>query len=408
MLVANRRPAAGEETVRQITAAGGRAPFQRTDVTREEDCAAAVATATERFGRLDVLVNNAGIFPRATLEETTVELWEEILATNLRGPFFLCKHAVPALRRAGGGSIINLGSTNAYCGLPTLFAYSCAKGGLLTLTRNLARALTPDRIRVNLLNPGWVISEGEVEVQALEGHDAAWIAEMGPRQPLGRHQLPRDAALAAVFLAAGRVLAGHRGGAQLRRRALHARPRRRLPVRRLSSPPPPGPAEPAPPAQARRPRAPAQGGPERDGSRPASSSRAGRSRRSTSSLVLLQAQLALGVALLEAGQHLLPELGVAQLAGHVAPAQGDVRREAGRRLALGAQVAVGQQEGRPEGQPRASRGRAGGEQGQDGERRPHHDGRHPRRDQPQQLRAGRWLRRSPGPDGPQQQQGEER
>ena len=202
MLVANRRPAAGEETVRQITAAGGRAHFQRTDVTREEDCAAAVATATERFGRLDVLVNNAGIFPRATLEETTVELWDEILATNLRGPFFLCKHAVPALRRAGGGSIINLGSTNAYCGLPTLFAYSCAKGGLLTLTRNLARALTPDRIRVNLLNPGWVISEGEVEVQALEGHDAAWIAEMGPRQPLGRHQLPRDAALAAVFLAA--------------------------------------------------------------------------------------------------------------------------------------------------------------------------------------------------------------
>src|SRR5918993_2924344 len=132
VLVANRRPAAGEETVRQITAAGGRATFQRTDVTREEDCAAAVATATERFGRLDVLVNNAGIFPRATLEETTLELWEEIVATNLRGPFFLCKHAVPALRHAGGGSIINLGSTNAYCGLPTLFAYSCAKGGLLT------------------------------------------------------------------------------------------------------------------------------------------------------------------------------------------------------------------------------------------------------------------------------------
>jgi NAD(P)-dependent dehydrogenase (short-subunit alcohol dehydrogenase family) len=202
VVVANRRPEAGQETVRRIAAAGGRARFQGTDVRREEDCAAAVEAAQAHFGRLDVLVNNAGIFPRATLEETTPALWEEIMATNLRGPFFLCKHAVPALRRVGGGSIINVGSTNQYTGLPELFAYSCAKGGLLTMTRNLARALARDRIRVNCLNPGWVISEGEVVVQAREGHDAAWIAAQAPRQPLGRHQVPEDAALAAVFLAA--------------------------------------------------------------------------------------------------------------------------------------------------------------------------------------------------------------
>jgi NAD(P)-dependent dehydrogenase (short-subunit alcohol dehydrogenase family) len=201
VVVANRRPEAGEETMRRIEAAGGRARFQRTDVTREADCAAAVGAAVEHLGRLDVLVNNAGIFPRATLEETTAELWEEIMATNLRGPFFLCKYAVPVLRRNGGGSIINLGSTNEYTGLPQLFAYSCAKGGLLTLTRNLARALARDRIRVNILNPGWVISEGEVVVQAREGHDAAWIAAQAPRQPMGRHQVPEDAAMAAVFLA---------------------------------------------------------------------------------------------------------------------------------------------------------------------------------------------------------------
>ena len=201
VLVANRRPEAGTDTARRIAAAGGRARFQPTDVTREEDCAGAVAAALEHFGRLDVLVNNAAVFPRATLEETTADLWETILNTNLRGPYFLCKHAVPAMRRGGGGSIVNLGSTNAFCGLPNLFAYSCAKGGLLTLTRNLARALAPDRIRANLLNPGWVISEGEVVVQALEGHDAAWIEAMGRRQPLGRHQLPEDAARAAVFLA---------------------------------------------------------------------------------------------------------------------------------------------------------------------------------------------------------------
>jgi NAD(P)-dependent dehydrogenase (short-subunit alcohol dehydrogenase family) len=72
---------------------------------------------------------------------------------------------------------------------------------LLTLTRNLARALAPDRIRVNIVNPGWVISEGEIAVQAGEGHDAAWLEEMGRRLPLGRHQVPEDAAMACVFLA---------------------------------------------------------------------------------------------------------------------------------------------------------------------------------------------------------------
>jgi NAD(P)-dependent dehydrogenase (short-subunit alcohol dehydrogenase family) len=201
VVVANRRPAMGEETVRRIVDAGGVARFWATDVADETQCQAVVAAAVDQFGRLDVLVNNAGIFPRATLEETTRDLWDEIMATNLRGPFFLCKYAVPAMRRGGGGSIINLGSTNAYAGAPMLFAYSCAKGGLLTMTRNLARALAGDRIRANLLNPGWVISEGEVVVQALEGHDAAWIEAMGQRQPLGRHQLPEDAAQAAVFLA---------------------------------------------------------------------------------------------------------------------------------------------------------------------------------------------------------------
>lgn len=201
VVVANRSAETGQETVRLVEEAGGTARFQRTDVTRESDCAAVVGTAVEAFGALHALVNNAGIFPRATLEETTEALWERIMATNLRGPFFMCKHAVPELRRAGGGSIVNLGSTNQYTGLPALFAYSCAKGGLLTMTRNLARALAPDRIRTNVINPGWVISEGEIVVQAAEGHDAAWLAEMGRRQPLGRHQVPDDAAMAAVFLA---------------------------------------------------------------------------------------------------------------------------------------------------------------------------------------------------------------
>jgi NAD(P)-dependent dehydrogenase (short-subunit alcohol dehydrogenase family) len=231
VVVANRNAANGAETVHQIKTAGGQARFQRTDVTVESDCAAAIAAAVNAFGALHVLVNNAGIFPRAALEETSHELWDRIFATNLRGPFFMCKHAVPEIRRAGGGSIVNIGSTNQYTGLPHLFAYSSAKGGLLTMTRNLARALAPDRIRVNIINPGWVISEGEVTIQALEGRGPAELAEASRQQPLGRHQLPEDAAMAAVFLAsdessqvtgtelnvdAGRSMPGQGAGAPLR------------------------------------------------------------------------------------------------------------------------------------------------------------------------------------------------
>ncbi|HET7767876.1 MAG TPA: oxidoreductase [Chloroflexota bacterium] len=201
VVVANRNEENGLETVRQIEAAGGKALFHQTDVSKEEDCAAVVNAAVDTYGALHVLVNNAGIFPRGTLEETTPELWDRIFATNLRGPAFLCKHAVPHLRAAGGGSIVNLGSTNQYTGLPNLFAYSCAKGGLLTLTRNLARALAPDMIRVNIVNPGWVITEGEIVVQAQEGRDESRLAEMGKSLPFGRHQRPEDAAMACVFLA---------------------------------------------------------------------------------------------------------------------------------------------------------------------------------------------------------------
>lgn len=201
VVVANRTPETGEETVARIRAEGGAALFHRTDVTKEADCRALIDTAVREFGRLDILVNNAGIFPRATLEETTEELWDEIMAVNLKSVFFLCKHAVPAMRRAGGGSIVNIGSVHGYIGAPNLVAYATSKGALLNLTRTLARALAPDRIRVNFLNPGWVITPGEIRIQGLEGHDRDWLEAQGERMPLGRLQTPVDAAYGVLYLA---------------------------------------------------------------------------------------------------------------------------------------------------------------------------------------------------------------
>lgn len=200
VVIANRNREHGEEAARAIMDSGGRALFVPTDVAQEEECRSLVAETVRAYGRLDGLVNNAGIFPRATLEETTSELWDRIMAVNLKGAFFCCKHAVPEMRKAGGGSIVNIGSANGYIGAPNLFAYSISKGGLITLTRNLAQALAPDRIRVNWLNPGWVITETEIGIQAKEGHDADWLEEAGERMPLGRHQVPEDAAYAVLYL----------------------------------------------------------------------------------------------------------------------------------------------------------------------------------------------------------------
>jgi NAD(P)-dependent dehydrogenase (short-subunit alcohol dehydrogenase family) len=190
----------GEEAAAAIRESGGEAIFQRCDITSEADCRNLIGAAVQRYGKLDALVNNAGIFPRATLEETTSVLWDEIFAVNLKGVFFCCKYAVPELRKAGGGSIVNIGSANSYVGGANLFAYSVAKGGLITLTRNLAAAHAKDNIRTNFVNPGWVITEMEIDIQAQEGHDANWIENAGRSMPLGRHQLPEDAAYTCLFL----------------------------------------------------------------------------------------------------------------------------------------------------------------------------------------------------------------
>jgi len=190
----------GEEAAAKIRAAGGSAIFQLADLTDASQCAALVDAAINKFGKLNGLVNNAGWFPRARLEETTSELWDKVLNVNLRSAFYVTKFAVPRMREAKGGSIVNMGSINGIQGLPNLVAYAAAKGGLLSMTRTLAGALAPDRIRLNYIIPGWIATEGELNIQKGEGRTAADLDKAGARLPLGRMQTVQDTAYAAIYL----------------------------------------------------------------------------------------------------------------------------------------------------------------------------------------------------------------
>ena len=192
--------AKGEQAAETIRVAGGNAQFVRADVRMESDCATLIETARKISGRLDGLVNNAGCFPRGTLESTTTELWDEVLQVNLRGAFYCSKYAVPAMRSGGGGSIVNIGSICGIQSLPTLVAYGAAKGGLLSLTRTLAGAEAPYRIRVNYVIPGWVLTEGELAVHKAQGRSEAELRKDGERLALGRHQTTLVTAYAVVYL----------------------------------------------------------------------------------------------------------------------------------------------------------------------------------------------------------------
>ena len=163
----------------------------------------------ERWGRLDILVNNAGIFPRGNVESTSVALWDEVFSVNLRAPFILCQEALKHMKDGAGGCIINIGSVNAHFGLKNLLAYSASKAGLTIFTKNLANDMLRYRIRVNQINPGWVLTEGEHHVQSVaEGRGENWLEEANETRPFGRLISPEEIARAALFFATNELITG--------------------------------------------------------------------------------------------------------------------------------------------------------------------------------------------------------
>jgi NAD(P)-dependent dehydrogenase (short-subunit alcohol dehydrogenase family) len=203
VVVNGRDEARGAAVVDDITGRGGRASFVDADLTDAESCARIVRTTLERFGRLDVLVNNAADTSRGDVRTTRLEDWDRIHAINVRAPFLLMQAAVEVFdRQGGGGSIVNIGSVNAYIGEPKLTAYSASKGALMTLTKNAAAQLNAARIRVNQINAGWTLTEGEDRVKREdEGKGDDWLDEAVATRPFGRLLAPRDIAYAVAYFA---------------------------------------------------------------------------------------------------------------------------------------------------------------------------------------------------------------
>jgi len=158
-----------------------------------------VAAALQAFGRIDAVVNNAAIVARSNLANATVEFFGRMMAVNLRAPLFLIQAAFPHLK-AAEGCVLNVGSINAYSGQANLLDYSLTKGGLQTLSRNLANAHCNDRVRVNHLNVGWVLTDREYAHQIEHGMPADWPQHV-PEQfaPSGRLIMPAEVASAAVY-----------------------------------------------------------------------------------------------------------------------------------------------------------------------------------------------------------------
>ena len=191
----------GPEVAEQFRTSGHAVEFITTDVRFASATRAMVELAERVYGGVDILVNSAGIFPRSTLLETTDEFWDKVMDINLKGTFHACQAVVPAMIKRGGGAIINIGSLNASGGRPELIVYSSSKGGVWTMTRNLALSLVKEKIRVNCVHPGWVASEGERALRRSQGRPENWDEIAGAKLHSGRLQTPDDIAAAVVFFA---------------------------------------------------------------------------------------------------------------------------------------------------------------------------------------------------------------
>jgi meso-butanediol dehydrogenase/(S,S)-butanediol dehydrogenase/diacetyl reductase len=199
--LAARRREKLDAVAQEIIAEGHEALAVECDVTQKESVEAAVRATEQRFGALNVIVNNAGVMHVGSVEETTDDQWNRVLAANLTGTFLVSRAAVPALRRAGGGSIINIGSYLGIVGIRQRAAYCASKGGVTMLTKAMALDHAAHKIRVNCIGPALVETEMAMAAISRMPDPAAYRKHRESQIPLGRTGRPEDVAALALFLA---------------------------------------------------------------------------------------------------------------------------------------------------------------------------------------------------------------
>ncbi len=191
----------GRATEAELKRAGGDVFFVRCDVSNEEHVKALISAAIDKYGALHALVNNAGIGVYKTVLDTTSEEWDRCLAVNLKGVFLCSKYAIPHLKAAGGGAIVNIASVHSYQNVGGTAPYAASKGGVVALTRVMAIDYGRDKIRVNAICPGWIDTPLIQGIFAEDPNPQQAKQAVERRQVLGRLGTPEEVGKAAAFLA---------------------------------------------------------------------------------------------------------------------------------------------------------------------------------------------------------------
>lgn len=202
IVLAGRDGAKGAKAVTELKELGAVARFVALDLEDANACTRLVEDAVSEFGAVNALVNAAALGARGTLIDTSIELWDQMFNTNVRGPFFLMQGFVKhRLDRGGGGSIVNILSQCAHCGQSYLAPYSASKGALATLTKNVANAYKQNRVRCNGILPGWMDTPGEdITQRRYHGATDGWLERAEASQPMGQLCKPHQLAGLASYL----------------------------------------------------------------------------------------------------------------------------------------------------------------------------------------------------------------
>ena len=202
LTIADIDAAGGERTLASVRAAGGEAQFVATDVSKEADVAAMAQAAVEAYGSVNILVNDAAAFVFGEIEDITDADWQRVFGVNVIGQAYCVKHALPHMKAAGGGSIVNLASVSGFIAQPAFIPYNASKGAVMQLTRCLALDLAPYNIRVNCVCPGSVLTPATERHRRFMGADRdEFLAEAGASNFMKRVADPREIAYGALFLA---------------------------------------------------------------------------------------------------------------------------------------------------------------------------------------------------------------